>query len=75
MARDVINNTSVDDIRSSLALMNPKTRFEIRDDLDYLNRGLDYEVKNRNRSSVIMMLRAKINKIKKLKPGAATDQR
>lgn len=60
---------SVDDIRCSLHLMNPKTGFEIRDSLDYLNRSMDYEVKNHNRSTVLKMLRAKVNKLKKLKPG------
>lgn len=63
-------NTSVDDIRSTLHLMNPKTSEEIRKYLIYLNENFDYEVKNRNRSSVIKMLRSKINQIKKLKPEA-----
>lgn len=62
-------STSVDDIRSSLKLMNPKTSFEIREDVDFLNRCLDFEIKMRNRASVIKMLRAKINKLKNLKPG------
>jgi hypothetical protein len=74
MARDVINHTSVDDMSSSLRHMNPKTSFEIANDLDYLNRSLDYEVKNRNRSSVINLLKAKINKIKKLKPCQPTKR-
>lgn len=65
----VINHTSVEDIAGSLKLMDPKTGFEIRNGLEYLNRSLDYEVKNQNRSSVIKLLRAKINKVKKLKPG------
>ena len=68
-AHNVINHTSVDDIKGTLALMNPKTSFEIRDDIEYLNRSLDYEVKNQNRSTVIRMLQVKINKVKKLKPG------
>ena len=70
----VINNTSIDDIRSSLQLMNPRTGFEIREDLDYLNRSLDYEVKNMNRVSVIRLLQAKINKVKKLKPGSLLEK-
>lgn len=61
----VINHTSVEDIASTLKLMNPKTSFEIRNDLEYLNRSLDYEVKNQNRSIVIRLLQAKINKVKK----------
>lgn len=70
MYRDsVINHTSVEDIAGSLKLMNPETGFEIRDMLDYLNRSLAYETKNQNRVSVIKLLQAKINKVKKLKPG------
>jgi uncharacterized FlaG/YvyC family protein len=67
-AHNVINHTSVDDIRSSLRLMNPETSDEIRKYLDYFNRSLDFEVKNKNRGSVIRMLQAKINKVKKQKP-------
>jgi hypothetical protein len=70
MYRDsVINHTSVEGIAGSLKLMNPETGFEIRDMLDYLNRSLAYETKNQNRVSVIKLLQAKINKVKKLKPG------
>jgi hypothetical protein len=68
MERDVIGNTSADDIRSSLRLLNPKSSEEIRRYTDYLNRSLDYEVKNHNRATVIKMIRAKINQYKKLKP-------
>jgi hypothetical protein len=68
---DVIQYSgSVDDIRCSLSNMNPVTGFEIRDDLDFLSRSLAYEVKNKNRVSVIKMLQAKINKVRKLKPGS-----
>lgn len=65
---DVINHTSVDDIRGTLKLMDPKSSEEIRKYLDYFNRSLDFEVKNKNRSSVIKLLRAKINQVKKQKP-------
>jgi hypothetical protein len=65
----VINHTNVEDIAGSLKLMNPMTGFEIRDTLDYLNRSLAHETKNQNRSTVIRLLQAKINKVKKLKPG------
>jgi hypothetical protein len=65
----IINNTSADDLNSSLKLINPQTGFEIRDTLEMLNSSLDNEVKNRNRASVLKMLKAKINKIKKMKPG------
>jgi hypothetical protein len=65
----VINNTSVDDIAGTLKLMNPETGFEIRDTIEYLNRSLAFETKNRNRSSVIRLLQSKINKVKKLRPG------
>jgi hypothetical protein len=61
----VINNTSVDDIRSSLNLMNPIIPFDIREDIDYLRRSLNYEVKNQNRSTVIKMLQVKLRKIEK----------
>ena len=60
---------SVDDMKCSLGHMDPKTGFEIRDALDYLNRSLVYEIKNKNRVTVINMLHSKINKVKKLKPG------
>jgi len=65
---------SVEDIRCTLKFMNPKTGFKIREDLDYLNRSLDYEVKNMNRVSVIRLLQAKINKVKKLKPGSLLEK-
>jgi hypothetical protein len=68
MDRDVIGNTSVDDIKSSLRLLNPKSSDEIRRYTDYLNRSLDFEVKNYNRATVIKMIRGKINQFKKLKP-------
>jgi hypothetical protein len=67
---DLIQNVgSVDDIRCRLRLMNPVTGFQIREDLQYLIRSLDHEVKNKNRVSVIKLLQAKINKVKKLRPG------
>jgi hypothetical protein len=65
----LLNNTSVDDMSSSLKLMNPKTAFEIRDDLELLNDSLANETKFRNRATVVRLLQAKINKVKKLKPG------
>ncbi len=61
----LISQTSVDDMRSSLKLMNPRTRFEIREDLDYLKRSLSDEVKNRNRSSAIKLLQATMKRIRK----------
>lgn len=67
--KGMIVNTSVDDIRCNLALMNPRLSFEIKDTLVMLNTNLDYEVKGKNRTSVLKMLKAKINVIKKLKPG------
>lgn len=65
----IIVNTSADDLRSSLKLINPKTGFEIRECTEMLNKNLDYEVKNRNRASVTGMLKSKINQVKKLRPG------
>jgi hypothetical protein len=65
----IIVNTSVDDISSSLRLINPKTGYDIREDITMLNHNLAYEAKNKNRTAVLKLLRAKINKIKKLKPG------
>jgi hypothetical protein len=66
--RVIQHSGSVDDIRCSLRLMNPRTAYEIRDDLAYLNRSMDYEVKNQNRVTVIRMLQAKINTLKKQRP-------
>lgn len=65
---NLANHTSADDMRSSLKLINPKSSEEIRKYLEYLNESLNDEVKNRNRASVIKMLRTKINQIKKQKP-------
>ncbi len=59
------NVGSVDDIRCTLQLINPKSRFEIRENLNQLNYSLDFEVKNKNRISVIRLLQSKINKLKK----------
>ena len=70
----IIVNTSVDDLISSLRLRDPKTSFEIRDTLEFLNLNLNYEVKNKNRATVIRMLQAKINKVKKLKPGSPLEK-
>ncbi|HLN56106.1 MAG TPA: hypothetical protein VK207_08940 [Bacteroidales bacterium] len=66
--KDILGNTSADDIRSSLRLMNPKSSDEIRRYTEYLNNSLDFEVKNRNRATVVMMIKAKLNRIKKQKP-------
>ena len=62
---DVINNTSVDDIRSSLYHIDPGSPATIRDDLEYLRRSLKYEIENRNRITVIKMLKAKIRNIER----------
>lgn len=66
MPREVIVNTSVDDIRSSLAIYNPQKPSEIREALEYLNRSLVYETQNENRSTVIQMLQRKIKALRKL---------
>jgi hypothetical protein len=59
--RDVIVNTSVDDIRSSLHFVTGKPG-----DIEYLKRSLDYEIKESNRTTVIKMLQAKIKKLESL---------
>lgn len=61
----LINQTSVDDMRISLQFINPKSRSEIVEDLDYLNRSLNNEFENRNRPTAIKLLQAKIKKINK----------
>jgi hypothetical protein len=71
--RDVINNTSVDDIKSTLNLLcwidenrpdrDPR---KIADTITYLRRSLEYEPSYKNRISVIKMLQSKIKQLEKL---------
>ena len=65
---NMLVNTSVDDIRSSLFFYDPirsKMKGKIQDDISYLNENVKYEMKNRNRRSVINMLQSKIKQFEK----------
>ena len=57
--KDVINFTSVDDMRSTLKYYN-KPR-----NLEFLKRSLEFESEYKNRSAVIKMLKASIRHIEK----------
>lgn len=59
------NHGSVDDIRCSLQHRNPQKPSEIREDIAWLNENLNYEIRNKNRSSVVMMITRKIKKLEK----------
>ena len=59
------NAGSVDDIRCSLQHRNPQKPSEIREDIAWLNNNLDYEVKKKNRSSVIKLIRSTIKRYEK----------
>ena len=59
------NLGSVDDIRSSIRLIDPKEPAFAKKDLHYLEKSLEYEKINKNRSSVIKMIQAKMNAINK----------
>jgi len=56
------NYGSVEDIRCSLQHRVPQTPSEMREDIEWLNKNLDYEVKNKNRSSVIKLIRSTIKR-------------
>lgn len=56
-------DTSVDDLRSSLALMNPTTDAQIESDAQILRENISYESRNKNRSTVIKMLQVKLENI------------
>lgn len=58
---------SVDDLRSSLALINPKDDEDRHRYIKALNDELDDEYRGRYRSTIIKMLDAKIRQLKKLK--------
>lgn len=59
------NAGSVDDIRCSLQHRKPHTPSEIREGIAWLNKNLDYEVKKKNRSSVIKLIRSTIRRYEK----------
>lgn len=58
---------SVDDLRSSLALIDPKDDEDRHRYIKALNDELDYEYRGRYRSTIIKMLDVKIRQLKKLK--------
>jgi hypothetical protein len=62
---NTINHTSVDDMRSSVALMNPESKIEIRSVIDRLSIALSDELRNKMRTSVITLLNKKINSLEK----------
>ncbi len=59
------NSGSVDDIRCSLKHRNPQKPGEIREDIAWLNENLNYEIRNKNRSSVIKLIRSAIRRFEK----------
>jgi hypothetical protein len=68
MEIDVIQHQgSVEDMISSLRHMNPQSTADQKWLLEFLRNSLDYEVKNKNRTSVIRMLYGKIDRVKKYK--------
>ena len=58
---------SVDDLRSSLRLMNPETDEDRNRYIKGLTEELDDEYRNRFRSTIIKMLDVKIRQLKKMK--------
>lgn len=61
----LLNNLgSVEDIRSTLQNIQPLTTAGIRNDLELLNDSLEYEKKNKGRSTVIKLFQAKIFTLK-----------
>jgi len=57
---------SVDDIRSSLALIDPEDLIDAHNDLEILSESIENESQNQNRKSVIKLLEAKRSSISKL---------
>lgn len=58
---------SVDDLRSSLRLMNPETDEDRNRYIKGLTEELDDEYRNRFRSTIIKMIDVKIRQLKKMK--------
>jgi hypothetical protein len=56
----LINQTSVDDMRSSLKL---------RDDVDEIRLALNDELKRQKRTTVIALLKARIKQLRKIEDG------
>lgn len=57
--KDVINFTSVEDMRTTLRYYNKPS------DLEFFRRSLEFEPEYKNRSAVIKMLKASIRHIEK----------
>lgn len=57
---------SVDDIRSSLALIDPGDLIDAENDINSLSESIENERQNQNRKSVIKMLEAKRSSISRL---------
>lgn len=57
---------SVDDIRSSLALINPEDMVDAENDMSSLSDSIENEMENQNRKSVIKLLEAKRSSIARL---------
>lgn len=57
---------SVDDIRSSLALIDPEDLIDAHNNLEILSESIENESQNQNRKSVIKLLEAKRSSISKL---------
>jgi len=62
------NRGSVEDIKCSLKLMEAKTIKDKAVDISYLQSCLQYETRNKKRSSVISAIQATINRLQKLNP-------
>lgn len=71
MNNNIIVNTSVDDLRSSLHFYDPitsKIAGKIEVNIIILKDNVAYEMKNRNRRSVINLLNSKIKQFEKQLP-------
>ena len=60
------NTGNVDDIRCSLMhTCIPEKPSEIRRDIEWFNRNMNYEVAHKNRSSVVSLFKGRIRKLEK----------
>lgn len=65
--KNIIVNTSVDDLRSTLYLVNPDKQEDIQRWIKVLYQNIMYERTHKIRRSVINMLWSKIKKLEKKK--------
>jgi hypothetical protein len=65
MENAIGNVGSVDDIRSSLNLMEPDKQFNIDKTLNWLRKSVIEERRMKGRATVIKMIKSKINQIVK----------